>query len=152
MTLPANVNLGFTEMIQAALVGVMRQTENKKNNLHPAHGAGTHNEWQLNIEGAMGECAVAKFLNKYWCGTGTFGGTDVSDMDVRCTQGHGNRLILHKRDDDTRMFWLVTGRNGDYRVQGWIMGRDGKQEKYWEDPQGTGRHAYFIPQEDLNGR
>jgi hypothetical protein len=30
-----------------------------------------------------------------------------------------------------------------------MHGKDAKQQKYWADPQNTGRWAYFVPQLDL---
>jgi hypothetical protein len=34
-------------------------------------------------------------------------------------------------------------------VRGWMWGKDGKNAKYKQDPQGTNRWAYFIPQANL---
>jgi hypothetical protein len=30
------------------------------------------------------------------------------------------------------------------------MGADGKDKQYWSDPQGTNRHAYFLPDDVLH--
>ena len=59
------------------------------------------------------------------------------------------RLILHDDDKDNRPYILVYADAPDFYIKGWMMGADGKEKKYWSDPQGTNRHAYFVPDEDL---
>ena len=34
------------------------------------------------------------------------------------------------------------------RIPGWILGRDGKRDEYWETV--NGRSAYWVPQAALN--
>ena len=59
-------------------------------------------------------------------------------------------LLLHPRDLDDAPYVLMTGGGGAYQVRGWIMGRDGKQEKYWGDRANQNRPAYWVPQSALN--
>ena len=132
----------------AGIAGVMRQVQNVAKGERPAHGAGDLNDWQLHIEGALGEAAMAKYLNRYWSGKGIMRGPDVDNFDVRTRSQHSYELILHERDPDDRFFWLVTGKNGKYQIHGGIFGKDGKQREYWKDPAG-GRPAYFVPQNKL---
>lgn len=143
------VKLTSYEMMMAAHAGALRQIENLNKNRQAAYGAGTKNDWQLHIEGCMGEFALAKHLGIFFNGKGKFRGTDVGDVDVRTRSSHSYDLILHPRDPDDLKFYLVTGNNGIYRVHGWIYGRDGKDKKYWADPAG-GRPAFFIPKSELN--
>jgi len=142
------IKLTPAEMLIAAQVGIQRQVQNLKNGAKPAYGAGRDNDWQLNIEGALGEMALAKFLGVYWDGKGEMRDPDVGNVDVRTTPKPNNRLILHTADPDDRRFYLLTGYNGEYIVRGSIMGWEGKHDKYWTDP-GTGRPAYFVPQQAL---
>jgi hypothetical protein len=136
-------------MMTAAQVGIMRQVKSIKEGRRDRYGAAMGNGWQLHIEGAMGECAVAKVLGIYWSGSvNNFDGPDVGMLEVRTTDGHANRLILHDRDNDDAIFVLVTGVNGVYEVRGYISGRDGKLPEYLDDPIG-GRQAYFVPQDKL---
>jgi hypothetical protein len=143
------VKLTPSEMMQGAMVGVMRQVQNVKSG-HGVNyfGARDENSWSLHIEGALGEMALAKHLNVYYGGTGSRGGFDVSNVDVRTTVYQNGRLILHPSDDDDRKYYLLTGHAGEYAVRGWIYGYDGKHSDYWDDPKGN-RGAYFVPQERL---
>lgn len=142
------VSLSPSEMMTAALAGVMRQVENCKRSRTPRFGAGATNDWQLHIEGCLGEYAIAKYLGAFWPGKGRLRTADVGDMDVRTRSRDGYELIVHDSDPDHRVFWLVCGSNGKYRVKGWIFGRDAKKDSYWKDPAG-GRPAYFVPHSAL---
>jgi len=143
------IMLSSAEMLQGAMVGVMRQVQNLKAGRKHRHGGSADAGWQMNIEGALGEMALAKHLDVYTGGTGVIRGPDVGECDVRTTSGANNRLILHPDDPDDRVFWLLTGANGQYQVRGNILGAEGKQQKWWKDPVG-GRPAYFVPQGELN--
>jgi len=141
--------LTASDMLLAANAGIMRQIENVKNNVKPAYGAGHENDWQYSIEGAMVEFALAKHLNVFWHGKGKMRGDDVGNYQVRTSSRSNGDLILHPKDEDDKIFWLLTGLNGTYDVRGWITARDGKKEKWWRDPAG-GRPAFFVPQSELN--
>jgi hypothetical protein len=109
-------------------------------------------ETELNhILGVQGELAVCKYFEvKHKPAIGYIGHHDVGKIGVRTGKSEGYRLILHQSDEDTQPFVLVVKSSieGDFYICGWIMGKEGKNEKYWEDPFG-GRPAYFIPQVDL---
>ena len=148
------VVLSPSEIETGAIEGVRRCIQGIAKNRKPAYGAGRDKDWQLNIEGRLGEIAVAKFIGVYSCGTGKFRGADVGkNIEVRTRSSHTYGvvpadLILHPDDPGDRPFYLVTGRNGSYRIHGWIRGRDGKLPGYWKDPAG-GRAAFFVPPDVL---
>lgn len=142
------VSLDPSEMMLAAHAGVMRQVQNLKLGRKDANGASTDSGWQINLEGALGEYALAKCLGLYWPGKGKLRAPDVGEVDVRTTSRDNGRLILHPSDPDDRVFYLLTGVNGRYQVRGWIAGKDGKREEFWKDPAG-GRPAFFVPQSAL---
>jgi hypothetical protein len=140
------VTLTPAEMLSAAHVGIMRHVQNLKRDKAPMYGASGMDDWQLHIEGALGECAVSKLLNLYWLGSvGNLMAADVGRLQVRTRSKHNYDLILHPADLDNAAYILVTGINGRYRVHGWIYGREGKLPEFWKDPTGTGRPAYFVP-------
>jgi hypothetical protein len=146
---PCSVILTPWEMLLAAQAGVMRQVENCKLRRTPHYSAGSENDWQLHIEGCMGEFALAKFLGVHWTGKGKLRAPDVGDVDVRTRSRDYYELILHDADPDDRVFWLLCGNNGQYSVKGWITGKDGKRMEYWKDP-AKGRPAYFVPHNALH--
>jgi len=149
--MPVNnvIELDEWEMLLAAHAGIMRQVENLKRNRTPHYGAKNTNDWQLHIEGCMGEFALAKFLNIRWSGKGRLRAPDVGDVDVRTRSRDFYELILHPNDPDDRVFWLLCGVNGRYTVKGWIRGRDGKKQEFWKDP-AKGRPAFFVPHSALS--
>ena len=143
------INLTSYELMTASHVGIMRQVQSLKKRSNDMYGADKNNGWQLHIEGALGECAVAKAIDLYWSGSvGNFSGGDVGKIEVRTRSKHNYDLILHNSDSDSAWFVLVTGVNGKYVVGGCILGRDGKLDKFWSDPAGN-RPAYFVPQSAL---
>jgi hypothetical protein len=143
------IQLTWYEIMMAALAGTMRHVENLKKNRKPAYGAGHERDWQIDIEGCLGECALAKYLGLYWSGKGTFRGSDVGKFEVRTAAKQHYKLILHPTDDDDKIFWLACGLNGNYTIKGWILAKDGKKEEYWGDNAGNNRPAYWVPQSEL---
>ena len=143
------IQLTPSEIMQAAMVGVMRSAVSIQNGYKHNYGAQDKDTWQIGIEGALGECALAKYKNVYWKGMGIIRSPDVGDEDVRTAWRDNSHLIVHPADPDNRKFWLVTGLNGKYIIRGWILGKDAKKQEYWKDMQGTNRPAYFVPQSAL---
>ena len=146
--MPILIELTPAEIQMAALVGTQRTVQCIQNGSKHRYGAKDTDAWQMSIEGAMGECALAKHLGIFWS-KGTPGATDVGPHDVRQTPLAHGKLIVHPTDDNDRRFYLVTGLMGKYAIHGYMYGRQAKQQKYWSDPQKTNRPAYFVPQTDL---
>ena len=143
------IELTPAQVLQAAQAGIMRQTYAIRQKLKPAYGASTKNDWQLHVEGCLGEMVVAKYLDRFWDGTvGITQHGDVGRIEVRTRSQDNYDLIVHDRDPDDSTFILVTGRNGAYNIRGWIRGEEAKQDRFWSDPAG-GRPAYFVPQDAL---
>lgn len=137
------------EMMQAALVGVMRNVQDLKLNRKPAYGLQTGREWQINIEGCLGEFAFCKHMGLFWSGAHHFRAEDAHGWQIRTASRPDSRLIVHREDCDTHRFVLLTGCNGMYEVRGWLSGAEAKQHAYWCDPAGN-RPAYFVPQSVLH--
>lgn len=144
------ITLDWKEMILAAHAGVLRQVENVKKRQRPKYGAGNQNDWQLHIEGCLGEYAAAKILGVFPTAFGKYGESDLyGHLEVRTRSQPWHSLILHDDDPDDAIFILITGVNGTYTMEGWIVCKDGRKPEYWKDPAG-GRPAYFVPTEALN--
>lgn len=139
-----------SQIMQGAFVGIMRQVSNIQRNRNPAYGVDDTADWQLHCEGALGEMALALHLGRFWDGAlNKMRAADVGDMQVRTAAQHSHRLIIHPNDADNATFYLLTGRNGRYIVQGSITGANAKRQEWWQDPKG-GRPAYFVPQSALD--
>lgn len=143
------IQLTHSEIMQAAIVGVMRGVSAMKNNRLPRYGATDDNAWQISIQGAIGEFALAKALDRFWhnaCGTPEAG--DVGDLEVRTISKPNHRLIVHPQDADDAPFFLIHVDGCQCEIKGWLYGSEAKQDQFWTDP-GTGRPAFFVPQHQL---
>ena len=143
-----NIVLTASQIYMVALSGVMRHTQFLCRNAKPQYGQAESSRWDQQIEGALSEYALAKFLNKHWEGVGVAGGDDLKEEEVRVTKYKNGWLPLHPTDKDHKRYWLLTGENGNYMVRGYIYAKDGKQEKYWvkKEEKGRDRSCYEVPQ------
>jgi hypothetical protein len=146
------VTLDWFEVEMAAIVGVRRNLEGLRRGWLPHRRLG-HADlpgWQGHVEGAAGELAVAKLLNRYWSGSiNTFkSGGDVGAVQVRTRSRHDYQLIVRDEDRDADWFVLVTGQAPTFHVHGFIRGGDAKRPE-WRHDHGGHAPAYFIPQPAL---
>ena len=114
-----------------------------------AWNVGESDGWQRAIEGSLAEMAFCKFTKNYWSGLIERGADDVNGMEIRVSRYPNAKLLLHESDHDKRHYFLMIGINGTYDIKGWMLGKDGKNSKYWGDYGNTGRPAFWIPQSDL---
>lgn len=145
------VILTQAEIEIAAAVGRLRRVESIRQGLIPAHGFDGHGYWDIDIEGAGAELAYAKSRGRYWGGcVNTFKGADVgTNVQIRSTKRKDGCLIVRDDDPEDHYFVLVTGEIPKFRVVGWMLGEDAKQERWAKEPNGRER-AYFVPQGELN--
>jgi hypothetical protein len=139
------VDLTWPELMQAALVGIMRHVHNLRGRRRDAYGAERGDGWGNHIEGAAGELAVAKQRRAYWAGEGVFRGDDVPGLQVRTRSEHRYELIVRPDDCDAAIFVLVTGRAPHFDVRGWITGAEAKQPEFWKAIANDRPAAYFVP-------
>jgi hypothetical protein len=141
------VDLTYDEMLFATLIGATRQLNDVRAGLQNKHGlaTGEGRDFQCNIEGAIGECTVAKLTCRYWNGAiGNFKADDVGHLQVRLTYRPRGSLIVRPPDRDDRPFVLVQGGSGfTFHVVGWMMGRDAKVRGEWKAPNGRAP-AWFV--------
>lgn len=143
------VTLNWHEVATASHVGWMRQIKALQSDKHNTHGY-TGEGWSEHCEGACGEMAVAKYLERYWNGSvNTWKSDDLPGIQVRTRSQHDYQLIVRPRDDDQAAFVLVTGRSPSYRVRGYITGADAKRPE-WLQTYGGRPAAYFVPTLNLN--
>lgn len=153
-------NLTWSQLALIGTAGLMRQINGIRRSREPNYKIGNLLNWQIHIEGCMGEFCVAKFLNRFWCGKlGDVSPGDVGPVEVRTAGAtiteydlprvHKRRLCCHKDDLNDKPFVHVTGINGQYRLHGWLYGREVKLDEYWKDPTGADRPAYYAPNNKL---
>lgn len=128
----------------------MRNISAIKHGLRNQHGVMEGGDWQIHIEGACGEMALAKALGLYWNGSvNTFKmGGDVGNFQVRTRSQHNYELLIRPDDPTDVIWWLVTGKAPRYIVQGWIQGIDAKHPD-WLRAHGGRPPAYFVPHNKL---
>lgn len=146
--MPIQINLTDDEIQMAAQQATLRILQCKRDGAKHRYGAKDTETWQMGIEGALGELVIAKHFGIFW-GKGSYGTDDVGPYEVRQTPLSHGKLIVHPDDKDDKRYYLITGLLGNYYIRGYMYARDAKKDKYWSDPQGTNRPAYFVPQSDL---
>lgn len=143
------VTLKKYEIEMAAWVGIRRNQSSIEKNLRHTAGFNGDSE-RINIDGALGEIAVAKALGIYWDGSvDTWKADDLRGMQVRATTHESGRLIIRQNDDDSSRFVLVVGRCPTFRVVGWIVAADAKRREYWGSLDPTREPSWNIPQSKL---
>lgn len=152
------VTLSEEECMQAAVLGAARRIKSKTAGLRDNHGLTGGKGWDLDIEGAMAEMAMAKAMGVYFDPTvGTFKAPDVvsrsgAGVQVRSTTRKDGRLIVRDPDPDDELYVLVISALPRFRIVGWMRGGDAKQDRYKTAPDRGPRKrkpAYFVPQKDL---
>jgi len=139
------VVLSHWEIIQAVQVGVTRQLAAIKRKAMDANGDEPH-PWQHHIEGAMAECAVCKAFGLFWNGgTKRFHAPDAGPFQVRQTAHENGCLHLHPGDADNEAFICAIGRNGAYRLAGWLYGKEGMKGEWLREPN-KGRPCFLVQQ------
>lgn len=140
------MRLNRNEVWWAATVGVNRHLDSIRRNLeHKPPLLNKALAWMNHIEGALAELAVAKWLGVVWEATvNTFrSGFDVDKYQVRWASKDHYRLILTDDDNPDHPFILVVGTAPNYKIVGWLRGRDGMRKEFIEEyDRGP---AYFVP-------
>ena len=143
--------LSWHELMAGAQAGCFRHVEDIIKERKDRYGARRNVEgWKIDIQGALCELALAKVLGLYWAGKGVLGAPDVGEHQARSITKSHHSLLLHPDDDDNRRYYLVHYSAPRFAVIGFILGKDGKQKKWWADPKHEERWAYFVPQSALN--
>jgi hypothetical protein len=146
------IQLTPPEQLLAATVGSRRRVHSIQRGHSHRHGADPKLQWDININGALGELAAAKALNVYWPAS-VNAPKNEPDLppywQVRTAERPGSRLIVREDDADDQRFVLVVGVCPDYTVVGWILGGDAKRDEWIEDLGGRGHPCWAVPQSAL---
>jgi hypothetical protein len=104
------------------------------------------------LVGACGEMAFGKLSGRWFIPSlNTFHVTAdaFSDIEVRATDRVNGRLIVRDNDSDARRFVLALVEGDAVRFAGWMTGRDAKQDKWLDNPNGS-RESWWVEQWHLN--
>ena len=158
------IQLSWQEFEIVTGVAVRQCFSSWKKGSKDAHGFKSHTLFDHTVISLGAEAAVAKLLNKYWSGSyDQYKNTpDVGkNIEVRHTYSKPPKLILRPNSDEKmsdRHFVLTTsnvksGEKPCYFIHGYILGKDGMQEKYLTDFGKPERpKCWAIPIEDLNSK
>jgi hypothetical protein len=106
--------------------------------------------WQIDIEAACAEFAVAKLLGLFPSGFTTDRGSDVGTYQVRWSSQHSHRLPLRTADDPSDIFIFVTGEYGHYVVNGWCLGAEGMHDEFWtQADKKRPNYCWMVPKSEL---
>lgn len=145
------VRLSWPEVWQAVSIGALRHISALRQGRPDRHGYDGGQGWTIHIEGAAGEIAVAKALDRFWAApvnTYKVGG-DVGPIQVR-TRSRANYELLVRPDDlDGATFVHVTGQIPRFVVHGWLTGTEAKRPEFLQEHGGR-PPAYFVPRSCLH--
>jgi hypothetical protein len=149
------VPLTWREVALAAQRGLSRCLHNLKdgrkdaNGAEKAYGIGA----DFHVMGAIGEAAVAKHYGILWEPM-AFGRIDVGDLEVRATDYHLGRLVLHPNDRNSCPYILARLHKLPVVVLvGWMIGEDAKRDEWWGEcnpAKPNGRPAFWVPNDLLH--
>lgn len=148
---PIPITLTNREMAMGADCGLMRNIAALIDQREDAHGFDdADGGWNVHIEGACGEIAVAKALGRFWSpSVNTFAAPDIGhDIQVRTRSRHDYDLLIRPKDKPQHLFVLVTGRAPSFMVRGYILCSDARRDE-WMQEYGGRPSAWFVPQKQL---
>lgn len=146
---PIVVQLDLSDMHLAAIIGVERTIDAQKSGRAGRYGKSDAPDFAGDVNGCMGEVALAKHLDMFWSGTlGNILAADVgAHLQVRTTAYRDGHLLLHQPDNDDQPFVLAVIKLPKVMLVGWSFARDGKREEFWRP--GIDRPCFFVPQQQL---
>lgn len=155
------IMLNDADIAFAGGIADIRYHENRKRGLGNTVKAADLDHWEPDIQGALGELAVSKWLDLFWDGMADpTEEPDVTFVDVRTTKHGGGRLAIYKRDLQIKPnipYVLVVQRLPAMYLVGWRFANEVLQPNDWWKPFGfrpeerdTKRECWGIPQRDLH--
>lgn len=154
LSLPVFIRLTTAEILSAGTVGFYRQLWCVSRGMPDSHGF-DGDGWDIHIEGACAECAVAKALSRYWLPTiNVFKeGGDVGPYQVRRRSKLHYDLLVRPADvakyAPETIFFHVVGRCPTYKIVGWMRLGDTQKDE-WVQEYGGRPPAWFVPEAALS--
>lgn len=145
------VILSLAEIAAAAVTGVSRRLKSVQRLKDRNDRIQGGNCWEIDIEGACAEAAVAKYLGLYWdhsIGRYHGQGGDVGEYQVRHTSLSDGHLLLRPVDPPEPIYILVRGVAPRFEIAGWITGEYAKHPSRCCNPNNAGE-CYLTPWDSL---
>lgn len=144
------VRLTEVEWETACAVGTKRNRDSIRDGRKVAHGIDLADRWRSHIEGACGECALAKALGIFWLGSvDSFKRADLGGrLQCRTSSRRDGDLVIRGDDNEEHLYFLVCGEAPVFTVVGWLIGRDAKRDEWIKAPCNRPA-AWFVPQAAL---
>lgn len=150
------VRLSFEEGLSAALQGCIQmmravQTNRVGHDHGGMSGRSQRERWAQAIHGQMCEHAAAKFFRLFPnASVEGINGDDPGGLAIRGTAWETGALIVNESElpaADAKKFVLVVGHWPQFRVAGWIYGREARVAKYWKPRERPA--SWWVPQSAL---
>ena len=151
MSEPHWITLTNRELTMAAECGIMRNIACIIDGRKPAHGFDDEDgSWNVHVEGACGEVAVAKLLGRFWSPTvNTFHAADIGlKIQVRTRSRHDYDLLVRSSDEASHAVVCVTGLAPRFAAHGYMIAQDARRDE-WVQTHGGRPPAWFIPKKHL---
>jgi hypothetical protein len=147
--LAVEVTLTPFEVAVAGFVGVLRNTESMRKKSKDNYRG--DNPFEINVVGAAGEMAAAKYLNVYnRLGINTYHGADIGiGLQVRTVTKPDGELPIREGDKPEELFIMVQGKVPTFRICGFISAAEGRAVGRVANPFG-GKPATFVAQSLLH--
>ena len=119
------VRLTPQEVRLAAHAGVERRIKAIEIGRDERYADGHTTAWQGDIDGCIGELAVAKALGIYWTGQERINAPDCGRLEVRATRYRDGHLIVH--DGDEGIFVLTVLKDDRVLIAGCIAAEKARE-------------------------
>lgn len=125
------IELSRHEILAAAIGGCQRRVASMEISRPQFYGAEErNNHWQIDVQGAIAEFAVAKAFDKYWQpatdkSLKSLPG-DVGFYQIRSTAHKTGQLIVHEADADDVPFILAIVAEPHVKLAGYLYGAEAK--------------------------
>tara|TARA_R110001592_G_scaffold333787_1_gene617802 strand:+ start:685 stop:1155 length:471 start_codon:yes stop_codon:yes gene_type:complete len=144
------VTLTWVELWQAALCGCTRRISSMRDGLKKDNNTIGRSNWATDIDGAAAELAYAKSTGQYWSASlNSFKAPDVGDVQIRSTNHPSGHLIVRQNDAENENYVLVICQGSNFKVKGWMLGSEAKDDTYWKDGHHGETGAWWVPQASL---
>jgi hypothetical protein len=145
------IELSLDEVHLGAIAGIGRRMDSLKAGLTNRKQSDM-SDWDVDIDGACAELAVAKVLNVFWFGhMRSFKGPDVGNLlHIRSTRHTNGHLIIKHNDDPNGVYMLVINECPKFTIVGGISAKRAMRDfPSVANKVGKG-HSFWVPQDKLS--